>query len=221
MADGHNPLGATMPLYHRRRIAQLAQEFRLPLIEDDPYGFLNYEGPLLPPIRSFNPEWVFYIGSFSKLLSPGLRVGWVVVPRKLIPTLEFIKEAADINTCTVSQGIVAEFLAMDQLRPHLGNLIEEYGSRCRGMATELRSASLRGCQWKMPRSGAFFWIELPSGVKSGELLQRACESERVSFLPAEAFSRGRRSDGMRLNFTRNKPRLNAEAVRRLAKVVSG
>ncbi len=219
MADGHNPLGTSMPIANRERLAYLAREYRLPVVEDDPYGFLEYDGTPLPPIRKWEQNWVYYVGSFSKLLAPALRVGWLVVPSALMSTLAVIKEGSDINTNSLAQWIVAEFLEMGLLAPHLGCLRREYGARRTAMNTALFAEVRAWCRWRSPSAGIFFWVELPPGMIAADVLKQALELERVAFLPSEAFSRGRRTDGIRLNFSRCNPELITDGVRRIGRVI--
>lgn len=216
MADGHNPLGVTMPFSNRQRLANLAREFRVPVIEDDPYGFLQYDGKGIPPIRALESEWIYYVGSFSKLLAPALRVGWLIVPVALIQTLGTIKEAADINMNTFTQWVVAEFLEMGGLPAHLAHVCQEYDIRRRAMQSALLTEFPEHCSWQMPGTGVFFWIDLPQSLNASDILQIALDREHVAFLPAEAFSRGKRSNGMRLNFSGCNTKLINEGVRRIA-----
>jgi 2-aminoadipate transaminase len=221
MADGHNPLGATMPLQNRQRLAQLAREFRMPVIEDDPYGFLTYDGSPIPPIRAFESEWVYYVGSLSKLLAPSLRVGWIVGPASMMQTLAVVKEASDINMSNFAQWVVAEFLEMGCLPTHVNCLLQEYGDRRRVMNSALAAEFPEYCHWRIPHSGVFFWIELPAAMNGSDLLRAALEQEHVAFLPAEGFSRGHRVNGLRLNFSRHNRDLINEAVHRIGKVIKG
>lgn len=219
MADGHNPLAVTVPRDNRQRIADLAREFHVPVIEDDPYGCLQYSAGGIPPIRAFESDWVYYVGSFSKLLAPALRVGWVVVPRSLIPPLSVVKEAADINTGTFAQWVVAEYLATGALTSHTQELCREYGMRRNAMHQALEMSLPDHCAWRVPPNGVFFWIDLPASLNATELLPIALREEKVAFLPAEAFSRGTRTNGMRLNFSRCDAVQITEACRRLGRVV--
>jgi 2-aminoadipate transaminase len=219
MADGHNPLGLTVPVKNRQRLARLAREFRVPIIEDDPYGCLCYDGKSIPPIRAMESDWVYYVGSFSKLLAPSLRVGWLIVPPALIQPLSIIKEACDLNLSTFAQWLVAAYLETGALPAHIDVLRAEYGSRRNAMDMALRAAVPSSCRWEVPISGVFFWIDLPELVNATELLQRAIDRERVSFVPAEAFSRGRHLNGMRLNFSRCSSGEISEAIFRLANVL--
>jgi 2-aminoadipate transaminase len=115
ISDGHNPLGVSLSLEKRQRLVEIARRYGVPILEDDAYGFLCYDGEPLPPLRALEPDWVFYIGSFSKILAPALRVGWVILPEALVPVLSALKEGSDINTATFSQRTVAAYLEMGEL----------------------------------------------------------------------------------------------------------
>jgi 2-aminoadipate transaminase len=218
MTDGHNPLGATVPLENRKRVASLAKEFRVPIVEDDPYGSLCYE-EALPPVRAFESDWVYYVGSFSKLLAPSLRIGWLIVPPVLTKLLSIIKESSDLNLSTFAQWVVADYLQRGALPEHIRSLRTAYGVRRAAMDTALRRSFPQQCDWNVPRSGVFYWVDLPQSVDAGELLPLAIQ-KGVAFLPAEAFSRGKHRNGMRLNFSRCNPEAISEAVDRLGGVLA-
>jgi 2-aminoadipate transaminase len=218
--DGHNPLGASLSDEKRRRLAELASKYRMPIIEDDVYGSLRYDGPITRPIKALAPEWVYYIGSFSKVLAPALRVGWLVVPPALISPLSVIKEAADVNTSTFAQWVTAEYLEAESLSAHVRSLRHAYRVRRDTMDDALRSCVQPVGSWEVPTCGVFFWIDLPEDINASELLRSAIEHEHVSFLPAETFSRGRRTNGLRLSFSRCQPHEITEAVSRLGRALS-
>lgn len=218
MADGHNPLGATMPIKHRERLAALARRYEVPLLEDDPYGWLEYDDAPYPPIRAFSRDWVCYIGSFSKLLAPSLRVGWIIAPPPIVQRLATLKESSDINTGTFSQWVVAEFLMMGMLPSHLARLRDSYRSRRVAMTEGLQTHFPEYCRWTIPKSGVFVWVELPARIDATALLNAAL-ARRVAFIPSEAFSRGQRRNAMRLNFSRYEPSTITQAMRRLATVI--
>jgi 2-aminoadipate transaminase len=219
MADGHNPLGSTMPLENRVRLTYLAREFHMPIIEDDPYGLLEYERTPIAAIRSQESRWVYYVGSFSKLLAPALRVGWLVVPFEVIEVVNALKEASDINTSNFAQLIVAEFLEMGAMESHVERLIREYGIRRNAMNAALIAGFPGCCSWKVPRSGVFFWVELPCDLNASDLLKTTVEREHVAFLPAQVFSRGLQSNGIRLNFSRWKADIIDQAVQRIGNAI--
>lgn len=219
--DAHNPLGVSMGVRERERLVELARGYGVPVVEDDPYGFIHYGDEPAPPLRALEEEWVFYVGTFSKLLAPALRTGWVVVPEWLIPKLSIVKEAADINTCTLSQRAVAAYLDAGRLPGHLAALRREYRSRRDLIIEALRKHFPAGTRWRVPESGLFVWVELAQPFDGAALLRRAVEEERVAFIPGGAFRVGgaRLSKGMRLNFTNCAPAALEEGVRRMARIL--
>lgn len=220
--DGHNPLAVSMPPESRVRLVELARRYGVPIVEDDPYGFLAYDGPPAHPLRALEREWVFYVGSFSKVLAPALRLGWVLVPEKLLPLLAIAKEASDINTATLSQRAAARYLEGGHLPGHLAMLRREYRLRRDTMIAALEAHFPPGTRWRVPAAGVFVWVTLP-GVDTGEVLRVALERERVAFVPGHAFAAdGSRTatDCMRLNFSHSSPDVIEEAVVRLARAVA-
>jgi 2-aminoadipate transaminase len=222
VTDGHNPLGVSVSPSKRTRLVELAQGYGVPIIEDDPYGFLSYERLSEPPLRAQNGEWVFYVGSFSKIMAPALRVGWLVVPQTLIPKLSVVKEASDIDTSTFSQRLVNAYLESGELDGHLKTLRHEYRIRRDTMLRALRENFPSGASWNEPQSGVFIWVELPEEVDTGKLLKLAIEEEDVAFIPGYAFDvKGSRkaANAMRLNFSSCAPALIEEGIARLARVL--
>ncbi len=221
--DGHNPLCVSLSEAKRARLAELAREYGVPIIEDDPYGFISYEPEPARPLRAYDADWVFYVGTFSKLLAPALRVGWLVVPRALTARLSIIKEASDINTCTFNQRAVAAYLDAGHLAGHSERLRDAYRERRDAMLDALREHFPEGSLWRRPSHGLFVWVELPEPVDMGALLRDAVTAERVAFIPGQAFAvrpEAGASRGMRLNFSKNDPAQIAEGVRRLGRAVS-
>jgi 2-aminoadipate transaminase len=220
--EGHNPLGVSMSREKRVRLVELARRFGVPVMEDDAYGFLSYEGEAPPPLRALDDEMVFYVGSFSKILAPALRAGWLVVPESLVPKLSIVKEAADIDTTTFSQRVVNAYLEAGHLPAHLSLLRREYGARRDAMLCALEEHFPDGCRWTKPASGVFVWVELPGAVDTYELLKAAVEVEQVAFIPGSAFYDGARASApraMRLNFSNSTPERIGEGVERLARVL--
>ena len=222
ISSGHNPLAVSLTEAKRSRLVELARQYRVPIIEDDPYGFLNYGDVILPPLRSFDEQWVFYVGSFSKILMPALRVGWLVVPESLVPKLSVVKEASDIDTNTFTQRLISRFLEQEEINTHLSMLRHEYRARRDVMDQALREHFPPVAKWGSPDHGVFFWVELPRGVDTLALLADALEKERVAFIPGHAFSvdplHGA-TNCMRLNFSHSNPNLIREGIARLGKLV--
>jgi 2-aminoadipate transaminase len=221
ITDGHNPLGVSLSLDKRIRLVKLARQYCVPIIEDDAYGLLNYDNKHLPPLRALDEDFVFYIGSFSKILAPGLRVGWLIVPESLIPRLSIIKEATDINTSTFAHRVVSAYLAAGHLEGHLTALRREYRVRRDIMINALREHFPCSARWHEPTSGVFIWVELNEGVDTIMLLKTAVEEEQVAFIPGAALSvtPSRRYDNcIRLNFSNCAPEFIKEGIARLARV---
>nr|ASV46857.1 aminotransferase [uncultured bacterium] len=223
MSDGHNPLGSSLSAEARERLVALARDYRMPIIEDDAYGLLTYEENPLPPLRALDDQWVYYVGSFSKILAPALRVGWVVVPEPLVFRLATVKESSDIDTATFTQRMVLSYLDSGKLDAHLGRLRQEYRLRRDTLLRALETHLPRGAKWTKPGSGMFVWVELPEGTNTTTLLAKALELEKVAYLPGQAFSvQGGRSAAhcMRLNFSNCEPARIEEAVARLGRVLA-
>jgi 2-aminoadipate transaminase len=215
MADAHNPLGISLSLESRQRLAYLARKFQTPLIEDDPYGELFYTEERLQPVKALDDNWVYYIGSFSKVLCPSLRVGWIVAEPQHIRKLSIIKEGLDLNINTYSQWIVYEYLETGKLHSHIKRLRTTYCARRDAMDASLRSSALSCGRWVVPSSGIFFWIDFPSDINTTQLLSECLKSNKVAFIPSEACSRGKRTSGIRLNFSRCVPSEAATGIARI------
>ena len=223
ITDGHNPLSVSLSRRKRERLVALASTYGVPIIEDDAYGFLSYDGSLDPPLRAMDEDWVFYVGSFSKILAPALRVGWIIVPEKLMRPLSVIKEASDIDTATFSQRTVSAYLAAGHLPDHLSRLHKEYRLRRETMHAALLEHFPAGSHWQKPKSGVFMWVELPGGLDAGELLQHAINNEQVAFVPGGAFrasTRWSQRQSLRLNFSHCAPPQIEEGVTRLARAIA-
>lgn len=217
---GHNPLGVSLSEAKRRRVVELAGRYGVPLVEDDAYGFLTYEEDSLPALRSLDERWVFYVGSFSKILAPGLRVGWVVVPEKIARLLSALKHGADVDTSTLSQGLIAGFLDSGGFPLHLRRLRQEYRARRDAMLAALdRRFAGTALSWNRPRAGMFVWMELPEPRDMLALLRSSVE-EGVAFSPGLAFTVERTADAdrtLRLAFSSLTVDEIGEGVERLAR----
>ncbi len=221
MSDAHNPLGVSMPLASRRRLAGIARRHRLPILEDDAYGMLSYT-EIPPALRAFDDEWIFYLGSFSKTLAPALRTGWIVGPERFMAPLSSLKEASDINTATLGQRAVAWFVASGGFEPHLETLRAEYARRRDALLAAVAASFPPGTRWSLPQAGFFTWVELPDGIDAGKLFEVALETERVAFLPGAAFAAGDTPPDrstLRLSFSFSPPDVLQEGVARLARAL--
>jgi 2-aminoadipate transaminase len=216
-----NPAGVTMSLDRRRRLVRLAAERELLVLEDNPYGLLRYEGDPLPPLYALDRgEYVIYLGTFSKILSPGLRLGWTAAPRPVLEKLNLGKQGADLCSSTFGQHFVIEYFAQRDWRELLGALRELYRRRRDTMLDALAEHLPREAEWTRPRGGLFIWATLPEYIDTTNLLARALR-EHVAFVPGRAaYLDGRGGSAMRLNFSGVGEDDLREGVARIGKVVN-
>jgi len=177
---------------------------------------------LRPSLHSYNNSHVIYVGSFSKILAPALRLGWMIVPTSLLPKVTVIKEAGDLESSALTQRAVSAYLDTGNLPSHIAQLREAYGERLQAMLKALERNFPDEVSWTVPRGGMFIWVTLPYGLDARDLLPLAVEEERVAFIPGQAFAQpgvdARRY--MRLNFSNCCVDDIEEGVRRLARVVA-
>ncbi len=219
--DFHNPLGVSIAAEQRPRLVELSQRFRAPIIEDDPYGLLRYEGANLPPLKALDEkDGIIYLGSFSKILAPGLRLGWVVAPQAALGKLTVLKESQDLETSQLTQRAVAEFIQRGLLDAHLERLKRAYTVRRKAMLDALEREFPREGRWSKPKGGIFIWVTLPDRINTWDLLPQAVEQEKIAFVPGLAFGiQGGGQSSMRLNFSNATPELIEEGIQRLGKIV--
>ncbi|MBM7119227.1 PLP-dependent aminotransferase family protein [Archangium primigenium] len=216
-----NPKGTTLSLERRRALVRFAQHHRILILEDDPYGELRFRGEHLPSLASLDDEGVVVgLGSFSKVLAPGLRIGWMVAPREVQRAATVVKQAADLHTATVAQRATARLLSRFDFQGHLAHLRGVYGERCEAMLGALERHMPAGTRWTRPDGGMFVWAELPAGLNADTLFPLALE-KRVAFVPGTSFFAAEpRHEFMRLNFSNRPPELLEEGMRRLGAVIA-
>ncbi|HYO51307.1 PLP-dependent aminotransferase family protein [Archangium sp.] len=223
MSDGHNPLGISLSPAKRTRLAEMARNYRVPLIEDDPYGFLLYDEVQPPPMRAQEKRWVFYAGSLSKVLSPSLRLGWLLVPPELTSRLSILRQSMDIDSSNLAQKAATVYLESGHLTTHLTALRRELKARRDAMLSALERHFPAGCRWSRPSSGVFVWVELPKHVNTLELLRVSLREEKVVFVPGSEFWCGKDPSGgrncMRLSFSNLAPAQIEEGIGRLARAL--
>ncbi|MCR4405023.1 MAG: PLP-dependent aminotransferase family protein [Candidatus Acetothermia bacterium] len=229
-----NPTGVTLSLARRRRLVELAAEAGVPLIEDDPYGQLRYEGEHLPPLVVLEGKLhgsddqccysgnVIYLSTFSKTLAPGLRLGWVIAPTEVINRLIQAKQGADLHTSTFVQMVAFEVARGGFLDRHVREIRAVYRARRDAMLAALEECFPEGVRWTHPQGGLFLWATLPAGLDAQELLKVALEREKVAFIPGGPFFPSEpEQNTMRLNFSYVPPERIAEGIARLGRVLNG
>ncbi|WP_137896484.1 PLP-dependent aminotransferase family protein [Ramlibacter sp. 2FC] len=196
-----NPTGRSMSEARRAAVAQVAAEAGLPIVEDNPYGDLWFDAPPPASLSSRNPEGSVYLGSFSKILAPGLRLGYLVAPRALYPKLLQAKQAADLHTPSFNQRVVAEVLKDGFIERHVPSIRALYKRQCEAMLVALeREMAGMDFRWNRPSGGMFLWARLPEGVDAVKLLPRAVD-KGVAFVPGAAFYAGQADQRtLRLSF---------------------
>ncbi len=216
-----NPAGVTMSLERRRALVDIARERELLILEDNPYGLLRYEGSPQPTLRSLDGGlYVMYLGTFSKILSPGIRLGWVAAPAPVLEKLNLGKQAADLCSSTLSQLMVQAYFEESPWRAYVDSLTEIYRARRDTMLDALAEFFPAEAQWTRPAGGLFIWVTLPDFIDTTDLLARALR-DNVAFVPGEAaYLDGRGRSSMRLNFSGSGEDAVREGVRRIGKVVS-
>jgi 2-aminoadipate transaminase len=203
MPDGHNPLGTSLAAATRVRLVALAARYRLPIVEDGAYSWLQYGDAWPAPLAALDRGQVLYVGSFSKVLGPAYRVGWIVTPRHLVQPLSILKESIDINTATFSQHVINRYLDEGHFEEHLRQLRTAYRGRRDLMAAALTRRLPTGSRWRAPSCGFFTWVEVP-GLDTTALLEQALAIGRVAFVPGAAFSADevpRATSCLRLSFS--------------------
>jgi DNA-binding transcriptional MocR family regulator len=197
-----NPSGAVMSLARRQQLLELAQRFQVPIVEDDPYGELRYEGESLPSLKALDRHgYVIYVSSFSKVLFPGLRVGWVVAARPLVRQLVLAKQVVDLHTSTPGQLIIERLLRTGLYARHLTTVRQAYRESRDVMDESLRHHAPTGVTWQVPAGGFYLWCRMPEPLPAAELLARAA-ALRVAYLPGSAcFAEESAEECVRLNFT--------------------
>jgi len=229
-----NPGGTTLSEDRRHALVSLANKYGIPIVEDDPYGQLRYEGEHLTPLVVLDRENspgdgqytvgnVIYLSTFSKTLAPGLRLGWIVAPRPVIAKLVELKQGADLHTSTFTQVLAYEIAR--------GNFLDEHVKRIRSVYRERRDVMLQALKqyfppevtWTRPKGGLFLWVTLPEGMDANELFAEALK-ENVAFVPGDSFFASSDQNGhigrhLRLNFSNARPEQIREGIRRLSVAV--
>ena len=203
VADGSNPTGNSLTIKKRQNLVNIAVKYNIPILEDDPYGLLYYEQNY-PALKSFYNDIVCYVGSFSKIIAPSLRVGWIVIPPQLIKKLSILKESYDINTKTLSQKVVLEFLNQDNLKPHLKIVRNLYRKKRDKMVESILYHLNNTVNFYNPNNGISLWVRFNAQINSKNIFQKALK-HKLLFIPGNDFSTnnalGIANNCIRLNFS--------------------
>jgi len=212
-----NPSGVSYSEQNRQQVANTAQANDFLLVEDDPYGELRFAGERKTSLYHHAPERTVLLGSFSKVVAPGFRIGWLVAPKPLYEKLLVAKQAADLHTSSVNQYIVSRYLAENDLDKHIARIVEAYGRQCRAMVDAAHRHLPENVKLWVPEGGMFLWGQLPEGLDAMTLLDFAVR-EKVVFVPgAPFFTHGGGGSAFRLNFSCSGEEEIEEGMQRLAR----
>jgi 2-aminoadipate transaminase len=216
-----NPKGTTLSPARRHALVDFARRHGVAILEDDPYGELRYEGQALPPLAALDDAgMVVYLSTFSKTLSPGLRLAWATGPAEVIHAMTVAKQAADLHTASLTQRAVAALLETFDYEAHLAELRRVYGARRDAMLDSLARHMPSGTRWTRPAGGLFTWVELPGHLAAEDLFDAAL-AEQVAFVPGSPFFADHpRHDTLRLNFSNRSEAHIDEGMARLGRVAA-
>ncbi len=187
LSNFQNPTGSTLSQQRRTDLARTCQALDLPIVEDNPYGELWFDAPPPPPVSSLAPELSVYLGSFSKVLAPGLRLGYMVAPPEVFPKLLQAKQAADLHSPGLDQRLAFEVLTQPDFLPnHLARIRTMYKEQCQAMLVALQRHMPEGVSWNTPKGGMFLWLRLPVSIDAAEMLPLAVQNG-VAYVPGAAF----------------------------------
>lgn len=218
--DFQNPSGKTWSLERRVKLVELANRYNVAIIEDNPYGELRFEGEVLPAVKHFDTEGrVAFLGTFSKILCPGLRLGWVVADTEFLSKFILVKQGADLQSSTISQMETAKFLELYDIDAHIQKIIDIYKARRDVMIKTMEEEFPEGVSFTYPEGGLFTWVVLPEYMNARELALKALE-QNVAYVPGGSFfPNGGNENTMRLNYSNMDEERIIEGIKRLGKVI--
>jgi 2-aminoadipate transaminase len=215
-----NPTGRSLSVERRLELVETCARLGVPLVEDDPYGALSYKGDPAPKMVAMNPDGVIYMGSFSKVLTPGIRLGYVVAPLALVRRLELAKQAADLHTSQLTQMVVHEVIKDGFLDQHIPTIRTLYGDQCQCMLDAMAEHFPASATWTKPEGGMFIWVNLPKHINAMELLDEAIK-QKVAFVPGSPFYANEpETNTLRLSFVTVPPERIRAGVAILGKLIA-
>ena len=216
-----NPTGRTMPAERRKKFAELAAKYDVPVLEDNPYGDIRFAGEHVPSVKSFDHAGkVFYMSTFSKILAPGFRLGWLVADPKVIEKLTVLKQSADLHTDNLVQYVVTEFFKENDVDAHVKEISDLYGKRKQLMIDGIKKYFPKDVKYTDPEGGMFLWVEVPGVTDTVELFKQ-CLEHNVAFVPGDPFFAGKPQPGtFRLNYSNMQEGQIEVGLKRLGEALS-
>lgn len=217
--NSQNPSGITWSRENRKAVAEILEKYSTIFVEDDAYGELKFRGKQMPSIKELIPDLTVMTGSFSKIIAPGMRMGWICAPTQILEQAVTVKQGTDLHSNILSQRIISRFLADFPVDAHISRISEAYSQQCDCMLSAIKEEFPEGVTFTRPDGGMFIWATLPKGYSSMELFERAIKRD-VAILPGIPFyTDGGGLDTVRLNFSNSTPERIEEGIYRLGQVL--
>ncbi len=214
-----NPTGISYSLEKKQAVADLLHTSNTILVEDDPYGEIRFLGENTPPIKKMNPEQTILLGSFSKIISPGMRLGWVAAPREIIEKMIIMKQASDLHSNFLSQRIIYQYLCDNNLDDHIARIKYAYSEQRNYMIEMIWEYFPKEVTYTKPEGGMFLWLTLPEEINAYTILEEAAK-EKIVFVPGKTFYAGTGGENtIRLNFSNSNPLQLEEGIRKLGLIL--
>lgn len=215
-----NPSGITMSLGRREQLVEVSKLYNIPIVDDNPYGDLRFTGEALPSLCSLGGEMVISLSTFSKIVSPGFRIAWMIARREMMPVFEKVKQCGDLHTSTFAQMVLLEYLRMGKLKDHIEKIRQTYGARRNLMIKMIEEYFPPEVEFTRPEGGLFLWITLPAGMSGKELLPMAVEHKVAYVYGSPFFPNGGGENTLRLNFSNANDEQIVEGIKRLGRLIA-
>ncbi|AHM57493.1 2-aminoadipate transaminase LysN [Peptoclostridium acidaminophilum DSM 3953] len=218
--DFQNPSGKTWSMERRTKFMEVVNKYEIPVIEDNPYGELRFEGEIMPSLKAMDTkDLVVFLGTFSKIFAPGLRIGWVCAPEEMLQKYNFVKQGSDLQSSTIAQMEAAKYCEMYDLDAHVEKIKAVYSKRRDLMMKVMEEEFPEGIKWTYSEGGLFTWVVLPEHINARDLLKK-CLEEKVAFVPGGAFyPNGGNENTFRLNYSNATDEMLVEGMKRLARAI--
>ncbi|NOY89364.1 MAG: PLP-dependent aminotransferase family protein [FCB group bacterium] len=218
ISNFQNPTGITMSEKRRMELIKLGSHYNIPIIDDNPYSDIRFSGERIPTLKSYGGDEVIAIRTFSKIIAPGLRIGWLNGPKEIIPVFEKVKQCTDLHTNTLCQYMIYEYIKAGKLEPHIKVIIEDYKAKRDLMVNTMRDNFPEGIKWTEPNGGLFLWVELPQYMSAKDLLPKAVALKVAYVYGSPFFPDGKGMNTLRLNYSNATHKGIVEGIKRLAKL---
>lgn len=215
-----NPTGISWTMERREKFMEVVNKYELPVLEDNPYGELRYEGKRLPTLKSMDTKGlVMFLGTFSKIFCPGLRLGWVAGPKNLVDKFVMIKQSADLHTSNFDQGIVDAYIDNYDLDAHVAKIVELYGHRRNLILKTMEEEFPAEVKFTRPEGGLFLWVTLPEGCSAMKVFNKCIEMKVAAVIGDAFYPNGKTDRSLRVNYSNMPDDRIVEGIRRMAKAI--